>query len=270
MSRGLIQCLIKTKSTPGGSQSLPSAVRALWTGTRLEGYAREPGVGLPKIGEKESEDLESPSTKKGWQMVQKKGKSSIEMTIRQINEDETLFSDSRQAKSMAMKKMKALQDSLMARGHAREMEPYDPPKDVEKRLDMIFKQVFGDHKSSTSMGDTSLKDPVYKFKFLTECAKEFRHEVPNPSLYGMTTVGDVIQFYKTRVQGLVNYDQMVRDHEKLPTNLHVISEPIRFNPEHNELFKGEDAFPGSTQYVRGLRAQKKYPVIKKRFNWPDI
>lgn len=114
-----------------------------------------------------------------------------------------------------------------------------------------------------------LNDHVFKFKFLTLCASKFNHEIPNSDLHQMRVVGDVLAFYSTPIEGVNNYDKLVRDKDQLPPNLCVIPEIKRYNPEDN-FMSGIDPMPGHPDVVRGIRAQKKYPPLKPEINWPDI
>lgn len=108
-------------------------------------------------------------------------------------------------------------------------------------------------------------------QFLGLCASKFNHEVPNSDLHRVKTVGDVVQFYCQPVRGINSYDKLVRDQDELPANLFVLPEAQRFDPNDTSAFhKGIDAFPGMRDRMNGLRAQKKYPSLKKQINWPDI
>lgn len=86
----------------------------------------------------------------------------------------------------------------------------------------------------------------------------------------MKTVEDVRNFYQTPISGRNNYDQMIVNQSKLPQNLHIISEPIRFNKKFDQFFGGISAFPGPSNELEGLRARKKYPVFNDNFVWPDV
>lgn len=87
----------------------------------------------------------------------------------------------------------------------------------------------------------------------------------------MRIVGDVVQFYLTPIRGVNTYDHLARNQDDLPLNLHIIPEVKRYDPdEKDNFFKGVDAFPGGVDRIQGLRAQKKYPVHKTQFKWPDI
>lgn len=85
----------------------------------------------------------------------------------------------------------------------------------------------------------------------------------------MRRVRDVLSFYTTPIQGMNNYDKLVRDREQLPPNLTVIPEIKRFSPDDEGVF-GVDPMPGMPDVVRGLRGQKKYPALKSTIDWPDI
>ena len=89
-------------------------------------------------------------------------------------------------------------------------------------------------------------------------------------LYLMRSVSDVLKFYSTPIRGITSYDQMVKNADQLPQNLHVIGEPILYNPENDTFFGGINAYPFTTYKIRGLRARKKYPNFKSHFVWPDV
>lgn len=80
----------------------------------------------------------------------------------------------------------------------------------------------------------------------------------------------MIDFYKTPIRGITPYDQLFREQDQLPKNLHIIPEPIRFDPATDTFFDGKDAYPKHPLISTGLRAKKKYPNIKEKFDWPDI
>ena len=101
------------------------------------------------------------------------------------------------------------------------------------------------------------------------CSQEFDHQVPNSDLFRMTSVEAVKTFYQTPVIGKNNYDQLIQN-SKLPKNLHLIPEPIRFNPQTDTFFDGISAYPGRQNELVGLRAKKKYPTYQDNFVWPDI
>lgn len=81
---------------------------------------------------------------------------------------------------------------------------------------------------------------------------------------------DLVDFYSTPVSGVVSYDQMVRDQDKLPKNLQVIAEPVRFDPETDTFFGGVTAFPNSPTVVSSLKHKKKYKSHTATYKWPDV
>lgn len=54
----------------------------------------------------------------------------------------------------------------------------------------------------------------------------------------------------------------------LPENLHIQTEPVRFNPETDTMFNGQTAFPCSSTIVTGLKAKKKYKGHEAKRSWP--
>ena len=86
----------------------------------------------------------------------------------------------------------------------------------------------------------------------------------------MKTVSDVLHFYSTPIRGISSYDEMVRNADQLPPNLHVIPEPILYNQESDTFFGGINAYPYSSYLIRGVKAKKKYPNFNKPFVWPDV
>jgi len=86
----------------------------------------------------------------------------------------------------------------------------------------------------------------------------------------MVTVENVRTFYMTPVRGKNNFDLMVQNSSNLPRNLHVIAEPLRFNPQTDTFFDGVNAFPGSRLEFVKLKAKKKYPTFNDNFVWPDV
>ena len=90
-------------------------------------------------------------------------------------------------------------------------------------------------------------------------------------MFRLKTVGDVVAYYSTPVRGVNAYDDLIKNQDNLPPNLHVIAEPIIFDPlDKTTFYKGIDAYPGTVDRFRGLRWEEKYPSKKRQFRWPDI
>lgn len=158
---------------------------------------------------------------------------------------------------------------------------------MNERIDKLCNEVFpSEVNKNASFSNSTLKFKVITLiiinscnftdksliflKFLTKCIQEFDHEVPNCDLFRMNSLEDVREFYQTPVRGKNNYDHMVQNSSNLPKNLHLIGEPIRFNPQTDIFFNGVSAFPGRRNELVGLRAKKLYPTHNDNFVWPDV
>ncbi|RWS31693.1 39S ribosomal protein L50-like protein [Leptotrombidium deliense] len=162
--------------------------------------------------------------------------------------------------------MDSLKQSLLMKGFCRECKPYEPPSDYEQSIKQIAEQVLNRLLPQNWL-DTPIKDYVNKFQLLVRCEKVFNHELPNSELHRIETLRDVCEYYSTPVRGINSYDALNRNQQNLPENLHVIPEPISFDPNY---FGGLDAYPNSPIIETGLRAKKKYPDLKVGVVWPDV
>jgi len=206
-----------------------------------------------------------------WQRVRPMGYEPELRQIKQIEFDERLESDPMVARNTAFSKLQSLKDSLRNRGFCRETKRYDPPQNVNNIVEDICKEVFPEKSNSQNWSNISFGDHFVKYKFLTKCSKQLNYEIPNSILYLMKTVSDVLKFYSTPVRGITSYEEMVQKSDEMPQNLHVIGEPVLYNPENDTFFGGLNAYPFTTYQMRGLRAKKKYSHFKKQeFVWPDV
>ncbi|CAG2102786.1 unnamed protein product [Medioppia subpectinata] len=210
------------------------------------------------------------SKREDWQRVRPMGYEPRLRKLKIWEQNDRITADPRVARNTAASKLQSMKDDLLNRGFCRETKPYEPPKDVYNIIESVCRQVFESQTQSKNWSQNSLSDRIVKFKFLTKCNEELNHEIPNSMLYLMRTVSDVVEYYSTPIRGITSYDQMVQNSDQLPQNLHVIGEPLRFNPETDTFFGGISAYPFHDQRVKGLRATKKYPVIKGHFKWPDV
>lgn len=125
-----------------------------------------------------------------------------------------------------------------------------------------------------------------KFKVLDACFKDFEHCVPNSQFHELKTVGkystdhsignivfintfivgDVIKFYEKSVSSTAPFDSLVK--MKLPENLHIQYNYVRFNPENDTKFNGQTAFPKSSTLVTGLKYRDKYDGFEAKRSWP--
>ncbi|XP_015184698.1 PREDICTED: 39S ribosomal protein L50, mitochondrial isoform X2 [Polistes dominula] len=137
----------------------------------------------------------------------------------------------------------------------RSIKPYDPPTDVNERIDKICTS------QEISTNDTTkLEGGLLRFQIFAACAEEFGHSVPNSLLCIIETVGDLKEFYRNAVDVATPLDTLRR--MQLPKNLHVQYEYHRFHPDTDTMFDGKTAFPLSSNIVTGLKYKKKYKGFK--------
>lgn len=82
-------------------------------------------------------------------------------------------------------------------------------------------------------------------------------------------MNDVLAFYSKPVRGINTLDSLANN-SKLPKNLHVITDAVKFNPDTDTFFDGYDAFPKKAIIEDGIKASKKYDNFKTKVFWPDI
>lgn len=158
--------------------------------------------------------------------------------------------------SPGARKFQAVAQSIADRGFCREQTPYKPPEDAENQIKIISQDIFGN--LDCKWKEISLNDSYLKYKLLNRCIQHFNHDIPNSYLHKMIKLSDVVQYFITPVRGITSYDDLIREKNKLPPNLHVIPEPLRFHPDTDNIFGGITAFPKSATIVSGLKAKKKY------------
>lgn len=105
----------------------------------------------------------------------------------------------------------------------RPQKDYTPPDDVEIQLEAIFKSVLG-----TTSRETKVTDLDEKFKLFKMCSDKIGHTIPNSLLHSITTLEQVVQFYKTPIDVRTPLDKMKT--MELPENLHVEYNYNRFHP----------------------------------------
>ncbi|KAH8878451.1 expressed conserved protein [Schistosoma japonicum] len=116
-------------------------------------------------------------------------------------------------------------------------DPYCPPHDVESRIEALSQKLFNLNTSDNSQWK------AYHFQNNDEKYKYFLTPVETPDfLYKLTT------------------DSQNNLH-KLPSNLNIQLEPIRYNPNEDNFFKA-NAYPGRSTIVSNLAAAKKHPSYR--------
>lgn len=218
--------------------------------------------------------------KKPWQVVVPKDKDN---RFNAYLWNESYRSDPNDAKKVSYKRLESFEKSLLSRGHCRESKPYDPPDGVQDKVLGFLRESLVESGDQSAVCDKVKTDEdilaininaslPLKFSLLTKCIEEFGHDLPNSYLNDIDTVGDVVNYFMTPVRGMNSYAMMVRKQDNsLPENLHLISEPIRFDKQTDEYFQGYGALPGVVSRYPGLRGGKKYPTLNQdEFHWPDI
>lgn len=104
---------------------------------------------------------------------------------------------------------------------------------------------------------------------IVKCIEEFDHELPNSDLYLVKNVNNVLTFYSTPVKGINSLDSLTHN-PKIPKNLHVVTDTVKFNPDTDTFFEGYDAFPKRAIIEDGIKSRKKYDNFKAKVHWPDI
>ncbi|XP_070505976.1 large ribosomal subunit protein mL50 [Chironomus tepperi] len=152
-------------------------------------------------------------------------------------------------KPEVVKKIESAAISLKAKGFLRSQNSYDPPSDVEQKINDVVKE----------LNVTNFQEK--KFNLLNECSKVFNgHFVPNSRIYEMKSIKDVTEFYQTPVNCRTPYEEL---DQSIP-NLHIISEAKRYDPETD----GVSAFPKSSTLVTSLKHRKKYKGHIAKSSWP--
>ena len=90
---------------------------------------------------------------------------------------------------------------------------------------------------------------------------EFQHPISSSILHELEDIRSVKEYFESAVEPEDKLVAMVEDKSKLPPNLVVQVEPIRFDPENKSLFP-TTAYPGRSTIVSGIEESKKYPSVK--------
>lgn len=214
--------------------------------------------------------------KKPWMIVIPKEKDN---RFNAFKWNDAYRSDPAEAKQIASDHLKRMQQSIRDRGHARETVPYDPPMNVKEQVIELYKSI---HLEYSSDSGSAMKDDDIlatdlehnrhlKFNLLRKCVLAFKHDLPSNILNDISTINDVVDYFATPVRGINPYAALLRQDDRLPPNLTLIPEPLRFDVENDTRFGGISALPGIVSKMHGIRAQRQYPTLnQKEFQWPDI
>ncbi|XP_015917312.1 uncharacterized protein [Parasteatoda tepidariorum] len=163
------------------------------------------------------------------------------------------------------KEVQSMAQSISDRGFAREQQAYQPSPNVDEQLLSISKKIFGSELSA-EWKNHPLDDLLLKYKVITKSIETFKRNVPNSMLHRMKTLEDLLTYFSTPVDGALPYDALLRDNEKLPPNLHIMSDTPTFNPDTDSFFDGITAYPGRKRIVYTKTGEKFEKIIE----WPNI
>ncbi|XP_014274866.1 large ribosomal subunit protein mL50 [Halyomorpha halys] len=161
----------------------------------------------------------------------------------------------------ACRTLQSTEDSLSSKGFLRCYKNYEPPADLGKRLEDIFRNVLGSQADRTE----PILNPSLRYSLFAACYDEFKHGIPNSILHLIRTYADLQEFYQTPVNSTLPLEKMKK--ADLPPNLHIQYEPLRFLPEEDTMFNGQTAFPQSNTLVTGLRTRRKFKGHKVTETW---
>lgn len=150
-------------------------------------------------------------------------------------------------------------DSLKTRGFQRPYKPYEPPPYIDSLvIDTVNK--FINIPENSDLTQILLDDPAVKCSILKSLSEETAHLVPNSFLHTIKSVDNLLHFYRSPVQTTTPYDKLEAQQRsgKLPPNLHVQLDPVRFDPKGEGYINRITAYPGSRTIISEPEARKKY------------
>ncbi|KAK4471417.1 hypothetical protein MN116_004575 [Schistosoma mekongi] len=145
-------------------------------------------------------------------------------------------------------------------------DPYCPPHDVESRIEVLSQKLFNLNTSNNSQWKAyRFQNNDEKYKMFTACISEFQHHIANSYLHEINCIDDLIKYFLTPVETPDFLYKLTKDSQnnlcKLPSNLNIQLEPLRYNPNEDNFFKA-NAYPGRSTIVSNLAAAKKYPSYR--------
>ena len=81
--------------------------------------------------------------------------------------------------------------SVKDKGYLRSLKPYTPPANVTEMVHEICSSL-----DMSCSGDHELTNSQDKFHLLNECFTEFKHSVPNSTLFEIQTIGILVLNHK--------------------------------------------------------------------------
>ncbi|CAI4233394.1 unnamed protein product [Auanema sp. JU1783] len=160
-------------------------------------------------------------------------------------------------------------DSIRARGQMKYMYNYKPPSNVKETILNISKKVLSVEKTGNVLEFRLSDDVEAKAKLIVRAGEHFNHFPTNSALLRIKNVEDLIEFYNTPVENINSYAKLARKEGK-PLNVHVIEQPVRYNPNDTDSWHGGiTAFPGTGGQVISLRNKRLLRQFKPKEDWFD-
>jgi len=150
--------------------------------------------------------------------------------------------------------------SLKNKGFMRKYLSYDPPADVQTIFLKTCSSVLGQDVTASNLKTHKLQDPDLKFELLNSLGKELNHYVHNSRLRDMDDLDKLFIFYTTPVDMKNPYTRLCDEGEegKLPPNLIIQKNPLRFTGKGEHRLDQVTAYPRSPTIVSGLYARDKF------------
>ena len=89
--------------------------------------------------------------------------------------------------------------------------------------------------------------------------QHFDHDISAYELTKMHTLGDVVTYFQKEVRVTSPIEDMSQ--LRLPPNLNIQLEPVRYDQKRDTLFGGINAFPGMDGHVTSIKYRRKYKTI---------
>jgi hypothetical protein len=150
--------------------------------------------------------------------------------------------------------------SLKNKGFLRKYLSYAPPADVQTIFLKTCSSVLGKGVTACNLNTHKLQDPDVKFELMNSLGKELNHYVHNSRLRDMDDLDKLFIFYTTPIDMKNPYTRLCDEGEagKLPPNLIIQKNPLRFTGKGDHRLDQVTAYPRSPTIVSGLYARDKF------------
>lgn len=168
--------------------------------------------------------------------------------------------------------LEAQMASLKTKGFLRSYKAYSPPKDLIPKFLATCSSALGIPVTEENLDTIVLNSLEDKFLVLSSLASSLGHMVHSSRLQDMTSLKEVLLFYQSEISVLNPYEQLHREKEedKLPENLVIKFDPIRFTGKGDHPLDQVTAWPRSSTLVTGLATKEKFlPTPAEEDPWEE-